>query len=79
MDTVTSGNLIGLRVYRNGTSIVGPAYTRMGGNDDSAFIFPTACWWDVGDYLQIYVQNNTAASGTTATSCRLTLQSIKLV
>lgn len=78
MDTVTSGNLIGLRVYKNGTSIIGPSYTRMGGNDDSAFIFPTLCSWDVDDYLQIYIQNNSAASGTTATSCRLTLHSIKL-
>ena len=78
MDTVTSGNAIGLRIYKNGSSIIGPAYTRMAGNDDAAFIFPTLCSWDVGDYLQIYVQNNSAASGTTATSCRLTLHSIKL-
>ena len=78
MDTVTSGNLIGLRIYKNNTSIIGPAYTRMGGNDDCAFIFPTAFSCNVGDYLQIYIQNNSAASGTTATSCRLVFQSIKL-
>ena len=65
MATATSGDLIGVAVYKNGTIALGPAYMRMGGNYDSAILMPTYISLDKGDVLTVYIRNNSAGRGAT--------------
>lgn len=60
----TSGDLMGLHVYKNGSSIIGPEYRRMGGTYDTVVIAPTMAKLSEGDVLTVYGRNNTAARGT---------------
>ena len=71
MDTATSGDLIGVSIYKNGTSALGPAYMRMGGNYDSAILMPTFISLSADDVLTLYIRNNSAARGANGTGCRI--------
>ena len=71
MDTATSGDLIGVSIYKNGTSALGPAYMRMGGNYDSAILMPTFISLSADDVLTLYIRNNSAARGVNGTGCRI--------
>ena len=71
MDTATSGDLIGVSIYKNGTSALGPAYMRMGGNYDSAILMPTFISLAADDVLTLYLRNNTAGRGVNGTGCRI--------
>lgn len=66
----TSGDLIGLSIYKNGVQTIGIVYTRIGGNYDTAYILPTIIVLAEGDYLTLYAQNNTASRGQTQTATR---------
>lgn len=59
-----SGDLWGIQIYRNGTSIIGPAYDRLGGNYDGVELAPTNATLNAGDVLTVYFRNNTGARGT---------------
>lgn len=76
MSTATDGNTLGLLIYKNGSAQVGPEYTRIGGNNDNVLLFPTPISLAEGDYLTLYIRNNSAASGVTSTGCRLSLWQI---
>lgn len=71
MDTATSGDLIGVSIYKNGTSALGPAYMRMGGNYDSAILMPTFISLAADDVLTLYIRNNSASRGVNGTGCRI--------
>lgn len=66
----TSGDLMGLSIYRNGVQTIGPVYARMGGNYDTVIISPTIIELAEGDYLTLYAQNNSASRGQTQASTR---------
>lgn len=66
----TSGDLMGLAIYKNGVQAIGVVYARMGGNYDTVIISPTIIVLAEGDYLTLYVQNNTTSRGQTQTSTR---------
>ena len=76
LDVATSGDLIGLAVYKNGQLLIGPSYARVGGNYDSAYILPTALSLSMDDYLTLYIRNNTAARGTVSDSARIMIWEI---
>ena len=71
MDTATSGDLIGVSIYKNGAAALGPAYMRMGGNYDSAILMPTFISLAADDVLTLYLRNNTAGRGVNGTGCRI--------
>jgi len=71
MDTATSGDLIGVSIYKNDSSALGPAYMRMGGNYDSAILMPTFISLSADDVLTLYLRNNTAGRGVNGTGCRI--------
>lgn len=75
MDTATSGDLIGLMLYKNG-SAYSTQYTRMGGNYDCAISMPTMIDLAEGDELTIFLKNNSAARGKSGTSIRLSIWEI---
>ena len=66
----TSGDLMGLSIYKNGAQAIGVVYSRMGGNYDAVVISPTIIVLAEGDYLTLYAQNNTASRGQTQASTR---------
>ena len=66
----TSGDLMGLSIYKNGVQAIGVVYARMGGNYDTVVISPTIIVLAEGDYLTLYAQNNTASRGQTQASTR---------
>ena len=66
----TSGDLIGLSIYKNGVQAIGVVYARMGGTYDAVVISPTIIVLAEGDYLTLYAQNNTASRGQTQTATR---------
>ena len=76
LNVATSGDLIGLAVYRNGQLLIGPSYARVGGNYDSAYISPTALSLSMDDYLTLYIRNNTAARGVVSDSARIMIWEI---
>ena len=73
LDTATSGDLIGLCVYKNGTLTIGPVYTRVGGNYDGAILMPTIFNLANNDLIRFYIRNNTGARGVTGTGVRIML------
>ena len=68
----TDGDLMGLQIYKNGSSVVGPDYERVGGNYDTVKLSATHISLISGDVLTIYGRNNTAARGT-YTNCRFAI------
>lgn len=68
----TSGDLMGINIYKNGTGSIGPDYSRMGGNYDNVILSPTPISLAHGDVITLYGRNNTASRGT-FTSCRLSI------
>lgn len=68
----TSGDLMGIHIYKNGASSIGPDYSRMGGNYDNVILSPTPLSLAHGDVITIYGRNNTASRGTFI-SCRLSI------
>ena len=65
----TSGDLMGVAIYKNGVQSVGPEYTRVGGNYDIVVLPPTPITLAEGDVLTLYGKNNTSARGA-FTACR---------
>lgn len=66
----TSGDLMGLAIYKNGAQTIGPVYDRSGGNYDTVAIVPSLIVLAEGDYLTLYVRNSTASRGQTQTAIR---------
>lgn len=68
----TSPDLMGVSIYKNGVSSVGPEYKRMGGNYDIVILPPTPITLAEGDVLTLYGRNNSSARGA-FTACRFSL------
>lgn len=66
----TSGDIMGLAIHKNGAQTIGPVYDRSGGSSDTVAIVPSLIVLAEGDYLTLYVRNNTASRGQTQTACR---------
>jgi len=75
VNPATSGDLMGLEIYKNGSSAIGPEYRRVGGNYDTVVLMPTVVSLSAGDVLTLYGRNNTSARGTFV-SCRFTIHRI---
>ena len=75
VNPATSGDLMGLNIYRNGSNVIGPEYRRVGGNYDTVILAPTVITLNAGDILTLYGRNNTSGRGT-FTSCRFTIHRI---
>ena len=71
LDTATSGDLIGIHIYKDGTSIVGPSYHRVGGNYDCALLLPTIITMEKDSVYTVYIRNNTNSRGKTSTGVRI--------
>lgn len=71
LDTATSGDLIGLHIYKDGTSIIGPSYHRVGGNYDCALLLPTIITMEKDSVYTVYIHNNTNSRGKTSTGVRI--------
>lgn len=74
-NAATSGDLMGVTVFKNGTASLGPTYTRMGGNYDRIHLLPTPITIAAGDILTLYGRNNTDGRGTFDT-CRLMIRKL---
>lgn len=75
VNPATSGDLMGLNIYKNGSNVIGPEYRRVGGNYDTVILAPTPITLSAGDVLTLYGRNNTSGRGT-FTSCRFTIHRI---
>lgn len=71
----TSPDLMGVAIYKNGASVIGPEYKRMGGNYDVVILPPSIITLAEGDYITIYGRNNSSGRGT-FTGCRFSVWEI---
>lgn len=68
----TSPDLMGVSIYKNGASSVGPEYKRVNGNYDVVILPPSPITLAEGDVLTLYGRNNSSARGA-FTACRFSL------
>ena len=70
--TATTGDIYGVGVLKNGSSLVDPAYHRLAGTYDTVQMPPTYMNFLENDVITIYVRNNTSARGK-VTNCRFAI------
>lgn len=75
-ESVTANDLMGVQIYKNGTSTYGPEYNRVGGNYDRVTLAPIIGQLEAGDVLTLYGRNNTSGRGKFAT-CNLSIVRIE--
>jgi len=63
-NTATSGDLMGISIYKNGTSWIGPEYNRVGGTYDRIALLPTIIDVSANDVFTLYGRNNSSGRGT---------------
>ena len=75
-ESVTANDLMGIEIYKNGTSAYGPEYNRVGGNYDRVTLAPVIGQLEAGDILTLYGRNNTSGRGK-FTTCNFSIVRIE--